>query len=119
MILLIDDDPLNLHAISQILKVNNIAHQCADESKKALQLLLDDPQKFNLVLIDRMMLGMDALDFLKHLKNHSVLQNIPVIIMTGEAEREDQIAAFKAGATDFIFKPIEPDLLLALVKKNI
>jgi len=116
-LLIIDDDPINLRMLAHFFTSKNISYVYSTDGHTAWEILRNNPEKFKLVIVDRMMLGLDGMGLLKKMQQDPVLKNIPVIFMTGEAEREEHLEALKAGAFDFIYKPIDFELLLILIKK--
>lgn len=115
-ILLIDDDPISLKILQEY--CNNLGYQsdCSKSGNEAWELLISDPAKYQIVIVDRMMEGVDGLELLKRIKAHQDLQHIPVIMQTGEAEPEEHIAAVQAGVFDFIYKPVEEILLMYIIR---
>jgi DNA-binding response OmpR family regulator len=111
----IDDDTISAKIITDYLKTAHYTVDTIFESKKAWELLNQHPQDYGLIFIDRMMFGVDGMEFLRRIKHTSSLQHIPVIMFTGEAEPEEHVNAIAAGVSDFIYKPVEKDLLLYLV----
>ena len=70
----------------------------------------------NLVLLDLAMPEMDGLAVLRRLKADPATAQIPVIVVTGHADTRSKIAALKAGAEDFLSKPLEDPVLFARVR---
>ena len=68
-----------------------------------------------LVLMDVQMPGMDGIETLRQLKQSPALTNIPVIMITGKSERSVVADCVKAGAVDFVVKPLDRDKLIAKV----
>lgn len=86
--------------------------ECAENAKKALQIL--ESKKFDIILLDIKMPGMDGLEMhrrLKSLQNDSI-----VIIMTAFASVSTAVQALKDGAYDYITKPFDPDDLSHLIR---
>ncbi len=118
-ILVIDDDPISLKVLVDLLRSLDYTTDAATSGEAAWKLLLQHPHRYTAIIVDRVMEGIDALELIRLLHQNSNLKNIPIIVQTGEADPEDFIAAVKAGASDFIYKPIEKDLLMHVVKKAI
>jgi two-component system cell cycle response regulator len=70
----------------------------------------------NLILLDLAMPRMDGLTVLRRLKEDPATAQIPVIVVTGHADTRSKIAALKAGAEDFLGKPLEDPVLFARVR---
>lgn len=116
-ILVVDDDPIAVKVTVADLQSLGYATESAYRGDEALQILLKAPNNFAAVILDRMMLGMDGLALLKQMKLNAQLQHVPVIMQTGEAEREEIIEAIQAGAAEVMFKPIDTDLLDHVLKR--
>ena len=116
-ILLVDDDPLTIAVLTQYLTKAGYRVDSAENGAIALKKLMDAPQRFTLIILDRVMPVMSGIDLLHKILLCEALQPIPIIMLTVHAEREDRGAAVIAGIYDFLFKPVEPDLLLMVVKR--
>ncbi len=115
-ILAVDDTPANLTLMAQVLK----AHwrvQLAVSGAKALELAAR--QAPDLVVLDVMMPGMDGHEVCRRLKADARTRDVPVIMLTALARPEDEIAAFEAGAADYVTKPFTPATLLARVRTQL
>ncbi len=73
--------------------------------------------KFDLVLLDWNMPEMDGLTMLKEIRNDPQLKDIPVIMVTAEAKKENVLAAIQAGANNYIVKPFTPEVLKDKIEK--
>ena len=69
-----------------------------------------------LILLDVMMPGKNGFEFLQDLKA-TVFKTIPVIMVTVRGEREDIERGLKAGASDYVVKPFDPEDLVARIRK--
>ena len=108
-ILIVDDVNENLHAMMNILR-DQYAVVAATSGEKALELAARKPQP-SLIMLDIKMPGMDGYEVLRRLKSNPVTADIPIIIVTGLSESEDEAAGLKMGAADYITKPFNPDWL--------
>jgi len=117
MILVTDDDPVSLRVLSETLKNARYSFVTAEDGGKAWELLQQSPEKFSLVVADRVMPGLHGLELFAKMRKHIVLKDIPLILLTGAAEKEDVVEAVQAGVADFLYKPLDADLLLAVVKR--
>lgn len=118
-ILLVDDDPISLHVLNEYLSAEGYVVVAAADGRAAWELLQTNPTEFSAVITDRVLPHLHGIDILKNMLADPILKNIPVIMITGVAEHEERIEAIKAGIFDFLYKPIEKDLLLAVVRKAI
>ena len=108
-VLIVDDVNENLHAMTNILR-DSYAVVVASTGERALKLAARKPQP-DLMLLDIRMPGMDGYDVLRRLKANPRTADIPVIIVTGLLESEDEARGLKMGAADYISKPVDPDWL--------
>ena len=117
-ILVVDDEQIVAGILSDQLKSEGHQVTVADSGQHAWGLLEAASLDFQMALVDRMMFGEDALTLLKKIKaSEDALAALPVVIMSGEASKEERLELFKAGAFDFVFKPVETAVLLALIRR--
>lgn len=116
-ILVVDDDTVSLMVVANHLEAANYRCVTAQHGLEAWEILQKTPQAFQLILTDRIMPHLHGLELLTKMQQHSVLKNIPLIMLTGEAEKAELLAAIKAGVFDFLYKPVEKELLLSVVKR--
>ncbi|MFQ6044464.1 MAG: sigma-54-dependent transcriptional regulator [Candidatus Poribacteria bacterium] len=111
-ILIVDDEANIRRVLSANLRGAGYETVAASSGYEALQKL--DEGKFDLVLLDKNMLGMGGIETLKQIKAKDA--DIIVIIMTAYQSVESAIAAMKEGAYDYITKPFDMDALKHTVK---
>lgn len=116
-ILIIDDDPLVLRSIQNLLTRAQYAVECAKNAEEALAKLRDN--SFNLVISDIRMPKEDGISLMKSIKEKDAKFNIPFIFITGYASEDAPIDAIKLGAKDYILKPFDLDELLKSVKEHL
>ena len=68
------------------------------------------------VLLDIMLPGDDGLVLLQALRGNAATENLPVMMLTAKAEKDDRITGFNAGADDYLPKPFAPDELICRVR---
>ncbi|MHB1951458.1 MAG: response regulator [Acidiferrobacteraceae bacterium] len=114
-ILIADDSRVIRKVIAQILKSDFDLIE-KEDGEAAWQALQSDT--VDVVITDMEMPRMDGCGLLSRLRtsDRSVLQNLPVIVITGAEDDETKNRAFECGATDFITKPIDRIQLLARVR---
>ncbi len=81
----------------------------AGDGKEALEILQNTD--VDLIITDWNMPVMDGLTFVKHIRSNSKFDDVPIIMVTTEAAKEDIITALKAGVNNYIVKPFTPDVL--------
>jgi signal transduction histidine kinase/DNA-binding response OmpR family regulator len=104
-ILIVDDNAINVHYLSHILKEKNALVESAEDGEKAIQLLTNDSD-FDLILMDIRMPKMDGILCTKEIREKLKLE-IPIIVQSGNTIERDIELCYTAGATDFISKPID------------
>ena len=87
----------------------------AVDGKEALQKLTDNPQ-VDLVLMDMMMPEMDGYESTRQIRKRQSTRNLPVIAVTAKTMTGDREKCIKAGASDYISKPVDVDQLLSLLR---
>ncbi len=115
-ILAVDDTPINLTMLNEILKPHYRV-KVANNGTKALEIAASALP--DLILLDVMMPGIDGYEVCRRLKANPATHHIPVIFLTSKTEVEDEETAFAAGAADFIHKPISPPIVLLRVKNHL
>jgi DNA-binding NtrC family response regulator len=112
-ILVVEDDP-SLRRIMQLrMDHNGFKVQCAESGEAGLAAL--DREPFDLVLTDLMLPGMSGIDVLKHIKTQ--FPATAVIVLTAFGSVETAVEAMKAGAFDYLTKPVDGEELLLTVNR--
>ena len=114
-ILLVDDDLRNSFALSKVLKKAGLDVKLAENGKAALDMLAGAPD-IELVLMDIMMPVMDGYETMAQIRVQPQFQNLPIVALTAKAMVEDRAKCIKAGANDYLAKPIDTDRLLSLMR---
>lgn len=116
VLLLVDDEPLNLQVLRQILQ-DEYRLLFAKDGMKALELA--EREIPDLILLDVMMPTMSGHDVCKKLKANGQTTHIPVIFVTALSEDVDEAQGFDAGAVDYITKPVSPLVVRARIKTHL
>jgi signal transduction histidine kinase len=110
-ILIVDDREDNLLSIETILASDDYQIVKANSGRQALQILLKE-QDFNLILMDVKMPGLSGFETASMIYEREKLNKIPIIFITAHSYSDESIyEGYKAGAVDYIYKPIKPQLL--------
>jgi putative two-component system response regulator len=112
-ILIVDDTPENITALSAILAGFGKI-KAATSGEKALTICAADP-KPDLVFLDVLMPEMDGWEVCRRLKADPATASIPVVYVTALASDADREKASSMGAAGFITKPLNPDVIKSLV----
>jgi len=115
-LLLVDDEPANLHVLKHILQ-DDYRLLFARDGQRALELAAAErPQ---LILLDVMMPGMTGHEVCAQLKSDPHSSDIPVIFVTALSSVEDEIRGFELGAVDYISKPVSAPIVKARVRTHL
>ena len=114
-ILAVDDESYNLLIMEEFLADDEYSIITAEDGEEAWQILIAEPEKFDVILLDRMMPKMGGIEVLKKIRNHPVLQTIPVIMQTASAKNEEIIEGIAAGAYYYITKPYKEEMFRSVV----
>ena len=115
-LLLVDDEPVNLRVLKQLL-ANDYQLIFARNGEEALKLA--PSRQPNLILLDVMMPGLTGFEVCRQLKQQDNTKQIPVIFVTALNDEQDETQGFDAGAVDYITKPISPAIVKARVKTHL
>ena len=116
-VLVVDDDPVNRLLLSGALERNGHRVTTAEDGSRALDLLR--AKRFDVVLLDVVMPGMDGYGVLERLKSDPELRHIPVIMVTAVDDPESAVRCIELGADDYLPKPIDPVLLGARINAGL
>ena len=116
-VLMVDDNPLNLAELSDLLEEAGLTVICAENGETALELALANPP--DLILLDVLMPGMDGFALCQQFKKLPQTQPIPVLFMTALADTADKLRGFHLGAVDYITKPFQYEEVLARVQTHL
>lgn len=115
-VLIIDDSVESIRLISAILS-ENIKLLFAIDGMSGIHLA--EQQRPDLILLDVEMSEMNGYEVCSALKSDTRLCDIPVIFVTGNTGRDNEVAALDAGAVDFVLKPFNPPVLIARVRTHL
>ena len=114
VILTVDYEEHILELIGYNLEINGYDVLKADSGEAALKLL--QSEHVDLVLLDRMLPGIDGIEVLKEIRTDKNLKNLPVILLTAKTEEFDKVVGLEIGADDYIGKPFGIHELIARIK---
>jgi signal transduction histidine kinase len=113
-ILVIDDDPVSVELVKRVLTRAGF-HAVDSTSEPSIALSLLREVKPHVVLLDLYMPEMDGFAVLDMLRSDAERVGCSIIMLTGEADHDVQVAALQRGAHDFVTKPFEAPVLVARV----
>ena len=121
-VLIVDDDKDARELLSEILALEGIRCMTAASGEAALKILAAEPEikkpSIGLMITDLRMGHVDGLDLIRQIRE-SDRAALPIIIVSGDADVKDAIAAMHLNVVDFLLKPIDASHLLALVKREL
>lgn len=110
-ILLVEDDLELCRFMGFWLEQKGYSSDICHDSQEAFYYL--DMQVYNVIILDRMLPGMDGIQILKRMRNQGIAT--PVIMLTALGTVEDRIDGLNAGADDYLLKPFAPEELFARI----
>ena len=113
-ILVADDDPMTLRALTKLLTAAGHSVIAADDGREALRLALDT--KPQLLVADWLMPEMDGLDLCRSLRKTKAGRQMYVIILTIRELEDDLVESFEAGADDYVAKPFSSKVLTSRIR---
>lgn len=116
-IVLIDDNPQNLHLLCTILKNQGFRVRSFTSGKQALHAI--QSERPDLFLLDVRMPEMDGYEVCRRLKADDEFKKIPVVFLSATHNLEDKIRALKAGGVDYITKPFQEAEVLARIESQL
>jgi EAL domain-containing protein (putative c-di-GMP-specific phosphodiesterase class I) len=106
-VLLVDDDPAICRDYGRVLRRLKLDVETATNGWEALERII--PDRFDAVLVDIAMPGLDGLGVLRGIRDRD--PELPVVLMTGSPALATAVKAVEYGASQYLFKPIHPDRL--------
>jgi class 3 adenylate cyclase len=113
-ILVVDDTPVNLKLLGDLLTAKGYAVVTATNGPEALDKVAKEP--LDLVLLDVMMPGMSGYDVCRKIREQPDTSMLPVVMVTALDPAQERVKGIEAGADDFLSKPINQQELLARVR---
>jgi DNA-binding NarL/FixJ family response regulator len=116
-VLVVDDVPTNVDVVLTHLTAVGFRVLYAGSGTRALKQL--EQSVPDIILLDIKMPGMDGIETCRTIKRRAEWKNVPIIFMTGADDLSQKLAAFGAGAVDFVTKPILPEEVEARVRTHL
>ncbi|MBD0383611.1 hybrid sensor histidine kinase/response regulator [Paenibacillus sedimenti] len=113
-ILAVDDDPVNLKILDHILSADQYDVVVTTSGNDALSKL--DKQEWDLIITDVMMPQMSGYELATMIRERFSVAELPIILLTARSRPEDMYAGFRAGANDYVTKPMDALELKARVR---
>jgi DNA-binding response OmpR family regulator len=114
-VLVVEDDAELQRALKFLLTVEKFAPRQAANREQILEALRASPLP-DVVLLDVGLPDINGFDVLARMRAHPQLKSIPIIMLTGQAQREDVMRGLAGGADGYITKPFDRDVLLTGIR---
>lgn len=116
-IMVVDDEPVNLRLMDELLSRRGYSVRLFRGGRLALAAARQDPP--DLILLDVTMPEMDGFDFCRRLRTDTALSAIPVIFLSALDQSENKLAAFESGGFDYVTKPFEAEEMQARIETHL
>jgi CheY-like chemotaxis protein/signal transduction histidine kinase/HAMP domain-containing protein len=114
-VLLVDDDPRNIFALSSALERRGMHVLAATTGLEAISLIETTPD-LSIVLMDIMMPEMDGYQTIELIRKNPLFRRLPIIALTAKAMKGDREKCLEAGASDYLAKPVNTEQLLSSLR---
>jgi CheY-like chemotaxis protein len=114
-VLIVDDDIRNIYSLTSVLETYGIEVLHAERGREGIALLEQNPD-VDVALIDIMMPEMDGYETMREIRRRPALADLPIISVTAKAMKGDRQKCLAAGSSDYIAKPVDLELLMALLR---
>ncbi len=118
-ILLVEDEIESGEMLSNFLELNDFEVFWAKDGKEAMRLIDEHANTIDLAILDIMVPYFDGKEICKHIREHPVINEIPVLFLTARDEEMDEIEGLSLGADDYIKKPASLNLIKAHVETKL
>jgi diguanylate cyclase (GGDEF)-like protein len=113
-VLVVEDDPAFVACVAEVLDRDGILVRSAPDATRLIEVL--DETRPDLVLLDAMLPGVSGWDAIRIIRTAPEHRDVPILFLTGRTDLASRIAAFDAGADDYLGKPLVAEELLARVR---
>lgn len=114
-ILIVDDDPLNVDVLEEILKENDYASvKTTTDPFEAVELF--EKNDYDLILLDILMPGMDGFEVIEKFKEIAPDLSIPILVLSALSDQQTRLKALSSGARDYLIKPFNPAEVLVRIR---
>jgi len=113
--MIVDDDMRNIFALSTLLEDYGMHVVSHDNGRDAIGTMQRD-QAIDVILMDIMMPEVDGIDTIREIRRIPECRDVPIIAVTAKAMKGDREKCMEAGAWDYLSKPVDPELMLGVLR---
>ncbi|OCR00349.1 hypothetical protein BCD67_00610 [Oscillatoriales cyanobacterium USR001] len=117
-VLIVDDEPVNLQVLFNILSLQNYEIYQANNGEEALS-IIEQGLKPDIILLDVMMPRMTGYEVTQKLRESYISSELPILLLTAKNQVQDIVIGLNSGANDYLSKPVAKDELLARMRTQI
>ena len=117
-ILVVDDKGMNRYMLGGIFKDQYEIVE-ANNGENAIKIIEEQYHDFAVILLDIIMPGIDGFGVLEYLKEHDMLDVVPVVMVTDDSSEQTSVRAFEYHVADMVIKPFEPRIIKRRVQNII
>jgi CheY-like chemotaxis protein/signal transduction histidine kinase len=114
-VLVVDDDVRNIFALSSVLEQRGLKILHAEDGSAGIE-MLKHTKDVDIVLMDIMMPEMDGYETMRAIRKIPEFQTLPIVALTAKAMKGDREKCLRAGASDYVAKPVDLDLLFSVMR---
>lgn len=118
-ILIVDDEPVNIDAICAHLENDGFDLVTATGGRQAMQMLESNPSRYDVVILDRVMPGVDGMEVLGNIKENESTEHIPVLMQTTKDANQEVVEGLRAGAYYHLTRPYDGEVLKTVVRSAV
>ncbi len=115
--LVVEDNAINRQILDQLLRKLGMLVDFANNGREAVDAVLADPHRFDVVVMDVQMPVMDGLEATRLIRAQVSAAQLPIIAMTAHAMEEERLACLAAGMNDHLTKPVDPRALARTLER--
>ena len=114
-VLVVDDDSRNIFALTSVLEQRGLKVLHAENGRAGIELLKTAPD-VDIVLMDIMMPEMDGYETMRAIRAVPQFASLPIVALTAKAMKGDREKCLRAGASDYVTKPVDLELLFSVMR---
>jgi CheY-like chemotaxis protein len=114
-VLLVDDDPRSEYALTQLLESRRVHVRSFNNAPDAIDALMQNPQDFDLVMMDIVMPGMNGFEAIEKIRSQSGFKDIPILAFSGKSMPGDREKCMLSGCSEYVSDPAASEHLLTVI----